>query len=393
MISRPLKILIALALLAGAAGLVRGQQNKSGILDQKKELEEIQGEVKGGKLLLDSLKNEELSVQKQVSDLDQRITSNRKLIQRLNSELKQVRRDITEAENKLETREETHERTRRRYLGSLRHFYLASRQPVAFVSDRPNSELESMRQVIYLSALADYESGNVVEAADYLLASIDERDRLSGEKKKVTSLKKKKETATSLDASRKERQQQQLETLRRKKTMEADRIIMLEQAARDMGNIITRLEEERRERQATAPQAPVLEPSVFITLNGQLPSPCRGEIVVPYGASIDPVTRLRSFSPGITLQVKSGRPVSAVASGSVAYRGELRGYGNFVIINHDNEYYSTYAGLGETYVKTGQLVQTGTRLALAGGEGQVKFELRKGRETLDPVKWISIDAF
>jgi septal ring factor EnvC (AmiA/AmiB activator) len=71
----------------------------------------------------------------------------------------------------------------------------------------------------------------------------------------------------------------------------------------------------------------------------------------------------------------------------------LRGYGNFVIINHGDRYYSTYGGLGKMSVGTNEYVLAGTTLAQAGKEGLVKFELRHGREPLDPVKWIRIDSF
>ena len=90
---------------------------------------------------------------------------------------------------------------------------------------------------------------------------------------------------------------------------------------------------------------------------------------------------------------KSGRQVAAVASGTVAYIGELRGYGNFVIMDHDGEYYSTYAGLGQVSATQGQYVQSGGKLAVAGPDGMVKFELRRGRKPLDPVRWIRIDSY
>jgi len=318
--------------------------------------------------------------------------SNRKVIARLSGQLGRIRANVDEAEQQLTENQRQFQETRQRFLDDVRRFYFAARQPVVAVSDRPNYELGLNRQIVYLTALANYESSTVDAASGYLAMSLDHLDELTGERKKVASMKSKRETATSLDGSRKEQQQRQLQMVQRRKTEEADRILMLEQAAREMEAIIARLEQERQKRQGTGKTVPG-QPSVFATLEGQLLPPYRGRIVTPFGASVDPVTNLRSFSPGIVIKGKSGRQVAAVASGTVAYIGELRGYGNFVIIDHDGEYYSTYAGLGLVSAAQNQYVQSGEKLAVAGPDGMVKFELRSGRTPLDPVKWIRIDSY
>ncbi len=169
-------------------------------------------------------------------------------------------------------------------------------------------------------------------------------------------------------------------------------MLTLTQAAEEMERVIARLEDERRRQQAERGRQPS-EPSVFATLKGQLQPPVRGKIAVPFGPAIDPITRLKSFSPGITIAARAGTPVRAVAAGEVAYVGNLRGYGKFVIINHDDEYYTTYAGLGEPLVSVGDFVTSSTQLGPLANDGQLKFELRKGREPLDPVTWIRIDSF
>jgi septal ring factor EnvC (AmiA/AmiB activator) len=256
----------------------------------------------------------------------------------------------------------------------------------------PNTEVELTRRIIYLRALADLESDFVAQAETYLAQSQQQLSRLIGEREKVYRLKKKKETATALEKSKKTQQQKALERLRRKKLEEADRILTLQQAAEEMARIIGRLEQERK-RRLLEEQAQPGVPSAFAALKGQLASPCRGKIVVGFGYSVDPVTKLKSFSPGITIKGKAGRPVTAVADGTVAYGGRLRGYGNFVIINHDGQFYTTYGGLDRILVETNEYVLAGTKLGTAGADGLVKFELRRGREPLDPVKWIRIDVF
>ncbi len=190
--------------------------------------------------------------------------------------------------------------------------------------------------------------------------------------------------------TKKEKEQKELEKLRRKKTQESDRLVTLEQAAREMEMILVRLEQARQE-QGTRINGEA--PSFFVNMKGRLRFPYLGKIVSSFGDSIDKVTKLKSFSPGIEIMGVPGDGVFAVAAGSIAYVGELRGYGNFVIIDHDGQYFTTYAGLEKPLVIVGELVAGGMKIGSSNVEGLVRFELRKGREPLDPIQWISIDAF
>jgi murein DD-endopeptidase MepM/ murein hydrolase activator NlpD len=121
--------------------------------------------------------------------------------------------------------------------------------------------------------------------------------------------------------------------------------------------------------------------------------PIRGEIVSSFGWKTDKLTNLKSFSPGIDIKPSpKAQQVVACAPGRVAYVGSLRGYDNFVILEHDDGYYSTYANLSSTLVELDDRVATGQKLGLKGS-GPVHFELRQAREHLDPVIWLDIDAF
>ena len=282
------------------------------------------------------------------------------------------------------------DRAIKRYLGNIRQFYFTTREFTETGWLDPNKETNLERRIVLLSAFASYESDNLAKVSDFLNQTIEQKNQLKGERSKVRRLKQSKETATSLERSKKSRQQKELQKLRRKKTQESDRLITLEQAAREMEMILVRLEKERRKRGIRRRSD---ELSFFASLKGQLRSPFSGEITVQFGKSVDKTTNLKSFSPGISIQGRAGQPVYSIAAGSVAYVGDLRGYGNFVIIDHDGIYFTTYAGIVRAEVVSGELLAGGTKLGEAGPEGLIKFELRKGREPLDPIKWISIDAF
>ncbi len=93
---------------------------------------------------------------------------------------------------------------------------------------------------------------------------------------------------------------------------------------------------------------------------------------------------------GINIAVPEGTPIHAAAAGSVVYVGnELRGYGNLLIIRHQNGWISAYAHTKEISVKRGDAVQQGDVVALVGATGnvdraQLHFTLRQGKEAVNP---------
>ncbi|MHC5035571.1 MAG: murein hydrolase activator EnvC family protein, partial [Planctomycetota bacterium] len=373
------------AWLCGTAAASDG--DKSDILNQQKELERIRNEVKLGQAKLDSLQSEGKRVTRKLSEYDEKISSDRRVISRLNSELGQLKSSIKATSDQLQERESTLDRMQRRYLGNVRQFYLKSSGSSGFLSFSPNSELVHRRKVVYLTALAGFESENVAQAEVLLEEASSQLEDLSGRSKVVSGLKRKRETSVAIEKSQRSKQQKTLDLLQRRSREESDRILTLKEAAQEMEAIIARLERERQ--RAIQAGGEVSGSSLFASLKGRLPSPFRGKVVAKYGNSVDPVTRLKSFSPGITIKGSPGGMVRSVALGTVAYSGELRGYGKFVIINHDNQFYTTYAGLGKVLVSQGQYIQAQTAVGEASSDGTVKLEIRRGRESLDPVEWIS----
>jgi lipoprotein NlpD len=96
---------------------------------------------------------------------------------------------------------------------------------------------------------------------------------------------------------------------------------------------------------------------------------------------------------GIDIAVREGEPVLAAADGSVVYSGNtLRGYGNLVIIKHDDDFISAYAHNRQILVKQGQVVKRGQRIAEAGKTDAASpilhFEIRRQGKPVDPLQYL-----
>jgi lipoprotein NlpD len=96
-------------------------------------------------------------------------------------------------------------------------------------------------------------------------------------------------------------------------------------------------------------------------------------------------------SKGLAIAGKAGDPVVAAADGRVVYAGSgLRGYGNLVIIKHNNTFLTAYAHNQTLLVKEDQVVKRGQKIAEMGSSDaervELHFEIRKQGKPVDPAK-------
>ncbi len=139
--------------------------------------------------------------------------------------------------------------------------------------------------------------------------------------------------------------------------------------------------------QKVAIAAPTGAPDV--TDSVKLRWPASGKIIAGFGGRPD-----GTHNDGVNLSVPLGTEVHAAETGIVAYAGsELKGYGNLVLLRHDNGWVTAYAHNDELLVKRGDKVKRGQVIAKAGKTGsvdqpQVHFELRQGSKPVDPIPYL-----
>ena len=113
--------------------------------------------------------------------------------------------------------------------------------------------------------------------------------------------------------------------------------------------------------------------------------PVKGKVIASFGPRTD-----GTHNDGVNLSVPLGSEVHAAEAGTVAYAGsELKGYGNLILIRHDNGWVTAYAHNDQLLVKRGDKIRRGQVVAKAGKTGtvdqpQVHFELREGSKPIDP---------
>ncbi len=117
---------------------------------------------------------------------------------------------------------------------------------------------------------------------------------------------------------------------------------------------------------------------------GEWQWPARGNVIRRFGSG---------GSQGVDIAGQAGDPVRAASPGRVVYSGGgLRGYGKLIIVKHNKRYLSAYAHNDEVFVKEGDLVSRGQRIAAMGRTGtdrvKLHFEIRRDGRPVNPLLYL-----
>src|SRR5699024_2952923 len=114
--------------------------------------------------------------------------------------------------------------------------------------------------------------------------------------------------------------------------------------------------------------------------------PTEGKVIETFGAS-------EGGNKGIDIAGSKGQAIIATAAGKVVYAGNaLRGYGNLIIIKHNDDYLSAYAHNEQLRVKEQETVSSGQHIADMGNSDTtdigLHFEIRYQGTSVDPMKYL-----
>lgn len=140
----------------------------------------------------------------------------------------------------------------------------------------------------------------------------------------------------------------------------------------------------------TVKAEPDIAGGAFARLRGRLSPPVRGSITGRFGARREDG---QSIWKGLFIRAAEGADVRAVAAGVVVFADWLRGYGNLLIVDHDDDFLSVYGNNQTLLADVGQKVGAGTTVATVGASGGqsesgLYFELRHRGQAFDPGRWL-----
>ncbi len=339
---------------------------------------------------VDSFSKAETAIINALDDTERALDSARKKVARLSSELKAVESRIRELEAQYREIEQR---------ANLNEKYVAGRLAALYKL----SWLGKFHVLASADSMFDFFSSK--RAMEQILAHDDavltqmSRDKAEMQALLATLVERKNDKqATTADLSNRidtmnteqARREALLTKIREKKSLQLAAIESLKTSARALDQTV---ESFKTEPPVVGPPQAMAAEKPFAALKGLLMMPVKGKIVSFFGQYKDSKLKVSHFQSGINIKADRGEPIRAVYSGQTLFSSWFKGFGNMLIIDHGDHYYSVYAHLEEQFKSKGDPVEAGEVIATVGDTGSMTgaglhFEIRHHGKPMNPLGWI-----
>jgi septal ring factor EnvC (AmiA/AmiB activator) len=352
------------------------QRLRREISEQRKKIAEIEKQEKDVSGYLDRLQREEQLMKRLLSGLEDKESM-------LVEQVDLLRGDLAENEAVYRHRLEVFSaRLREIYKEGPRNMW----QELLAAEDVP----DLLQRYKFLSLITESDAAMITDVRSRKEEIERQEAELTELLHEVSSSRAEKESELQKLGENQKKRRSSLASLQTRKKDYERKAAELEETERKMQSLIDELEKQRLAQSKA--WGDYGEPD-FPGLKGRLPRPVEGSVSRGFGRFKHPEYGTVTFNTGIDIETRAGEPVRAVARGRIEYAGDLPGYGNCIIVNHGDGYYTLYAHLSRIFVSQGVQVERGTLVAetgrdTAGGGGTIHFEIRQSKKALDPAEWL-----
>lgn len=364
---------------------------------EQQQLKDIERDIEKSKSLEQDLKEKAGRVAREASEITRQIIAKASKIQDREEALVEIEAALQVLINQIAAKKEDILAQNQNMAFTLAALQRLSQRPPEFILMRPAKAVETVRSAALLATTLP----EIEKRADRLKEDLTELAVLNDEEmaeqgRLRENLGALRTQNASLEALQKEKRALYSDYLAGAE-QERARTTRLAREAKDLENLIERLENELKTRNQNALPTPPIPPgSSFTKGRGKLPYPARGIVSMRYGDKIPAGT-----AKGINIRTRSGGQVIASFDGRIIYAGEFRDYGQLLIIAHGDGYHTLLAGMRRIDTLVGQWVLAGEPLGampetrLASTESDVTapgpelyLEIRRNGEPINPLPWL-----
>lgn len=353
------------------------------------DLERVRMEIEDKRSRLQSLLQNEKSVLSNIRTIEENIDLTNAFIRKLNGTSAGLQKNIERLTETIDSVSIELDIARSYFYKHMTVIYKRNlgRSRIAYLLS--GSLPDAVRKYHLSRSLIDYDN-RLVETIRNLMAEIEQkRAEVQNNQRELEQVRVLRNKGKSVLNREKGLRQAFLSRVRNERKLQKEAIAQLEREALELERIIEDLRTAETSEEELVPD----RETSFYRFRRQLSWPVKGKVSLGYGDVVHPVYMTRTFNPGIDISAPYGNVVTAVADGTVAYVGYLRGYGNFVVVDHGESYYSLYSRLSEINVEEDQVVLKGDSLARVGDAGEggspsLHFEIRRGKKTYNPLEWL-----
>lgn len=329
--------------------------------DYKEELKQVESKLEQAKKREKSLSDKEKGILVVLAEIDERINEARRKILQLKKSEKALEKELEHLKGKK---------------GS---YDMRFKQYKSLFSNRISltykyGQVISKNDLVYMQYILSNDRNNLIEMQCLMDSLKGEETELGHKLANLAKIRKEQERERQVMLKEKARKAQILKQVRSEKTKQHKLVMELEAAQLRLEQLISELAKHRETHEFK-----------------EIIWPVNGEVVSRFGEVRDPEYGTRLVNNGISIKADFGVPVRAVFDGKVAYAERFLGYGNLIIIDHENGFYTLYGYLSDILVSKGEMVQKGETIGKVGSlsptlGSSLYFEIRENGRAIDPLK-------
>jgi len=362
------------------------------------DLQNIETDLRKTKILKKEFEQKTIEAESRIKAIEKKIISSARKIQISESKLTSLEDEL----NHLKPKETSLSKTLRyedlQMKSALQALQRIALRPSDSLLFQPFKPEEAIRSGLILSTVIPEITKNINKLESKLSTLYDLRTEISSKKLEVRIAK-----AHLIDEKGRleliyKEQKNETKDLRKISNEANNKIILLSKEAESLRELLEIIISERKEAlkgvgspsksiiQVRRPKTPNKKEGT-ITNNEFIPFPVSGKLVKRYGESIDDGSRAK----GIIIKTRPNAQVVSPSEGIVVFAGQFRGYGNLMILQHENKYHTLLSGMHSLRGYVEQKVQKGTPIGTmpSSNEPRLYVELRRNSLPINPLPWLA----
>ena len=360
------------------------------LIKERKKLDNIQKSIKEEKREIKKASAKERDLLEELENIDALLRLRRSEVLKAERELAELEKRIETVQRRIQELEEEKKERKGGLKKRLRGLYkLGNVGPVNLLFSSA-SFLEFEKRYLFMQSVIE----NDALAIEKYISGIND---LNDSYIEIDARRSEARDARLKLAEQKEKAQRQfnekkrlIASIARSKALHEKKLAQLKAASARLEGLLSKLEDSL----SVSGYIPYGE-GRFSDLKGRLDLPFEGEVTAFFGKSKDLVFNTDIIRKGIDIAAPLGSEVATIHDGKVVYAGSFKGYGNIVIIDHGESYYTLSANLSKILKQKGEVVSAGSVVALSGDTGSLTgprlyFEIRYKGKPVDPLDWLNV---
>ncbi|TFG92357.1 MAG: hypothetical protein E4G71_02205 [Candidatus Atribacteria bacterium] len=362
------------------------------IKEENQRLQKIEQQIESVKKEIQNLQKEEIGYLDTLHKIEKLLQDTEKELQIIEKDLQFAQKELKAAEDEIVIEKEKLKEKTKLLETRLRQIYKHSLTDYLGILFNSESFSDFLNRLRYVKNILSFDAEMISDIRQQMKKIEEHKINLENRKEILSLLKKEVEKEKeNIEFSIKSKKSI-ISKIDSQKDAHLKSLKELEQSSQEIKNIIDRIYKQQEEEPKKAPQKEV--PTVALQpKKGILALPIQGKLISGYGSQKNTEFNTYTFNSGIDIGAPLGEVVRAASSGEVIYTGNIKGYGQIIIIDHSGRITTLYAHLSKILVDIGDKVNKEQPIGQVGDSGGVSstrlhFEVRVEGKPTDPMNWL-----